>query len=107
MNNLMSYTIVALLVIGFIYVLVRQIKHIMSLRKNRSFSYSKRLLLSIYLTIIAIAGFLISFLLNVAIFMQVFQSNALTSNNTAIACFLFIFILLMAKYVILPKNQSN
>jgi len=107
MNTWISYILIVLFIISLSYIFVKQIKHTLSLHKKRNLMIPKRLLIISYLTTFAIAGFLITFILNVLIYLQVFLSNVFTSNNTAIACFLFLIFFLFLKYRISPKKKTN
>lgn len=104
MNEGIGFVVVALLIIGFAYGLVKQIQHTLSIQKaNKTVNY-KRSLFGNYLTCIAFAGFLISFLLNVSVAKQMIQSSSITSNGTSASCFIFLAVLLIAKFGITPKN---
>lgn len=105
MENIISYFVLTLLFIGFVYILIKEIKNTLLYQKKiKEDVYFKKHLFGRYLMVAAFVVFLISFTLNVLIYLQVFQSNVLTSNNTALTCFLFIFVYLIVKYIVLPKN---
>ncbi|MCP3032314.1 hypothetical protein LF817_13280 [Halobacillus sp. A1] len=107
MNELIGYLGVGLLIIGFVYALVRQTKHTLDLLNSDKTVDYKRSLLGNYLTSIAMAGFLISFVLNLVVSMQFMQSSIITSNNTSASCFIFLTILFIAKFTIVPKNPKQ
>jgi dihydroxyacetone kinase len=106
MNEGIGYVVVVLLIIGFVYALVRQIKHTLAVQNSdRTVDY-KTSLFGNYLTCIAMAGFLISFVLNLVVSMQFMQSSMITSNNTSASCFIFLAVLFIAKFTIVPKNPK-
>ncbi|WP_217587629.1 hypothetical protein [Lentibacillus saliphilus] len=102
MTIVISYTIVILLAIFFSYILMQEVRFLLKIHKNKEV-ISKRVLVARYITTFSIAGFLISFILNIAIYVQIFNSDMLTSNITAIACFLFVLVILILEYGIIPK----
>lgn len=107
MNEGIGYVVVALLIIGFTYGLVKQVQHTIAVQNSNKTVNYKRTLLGNYLTCISFAGFLISFILNVSVAMQIIQSGAITSNNTSASCFMFLAILLIAKFGITPKKPRQ
>lgn len=107
MNEVIGFTVVALLIIGFSYGLVKQIQHTLSLQKANKVDNYKRPLFGNYLTCITFAGLLISFVLNVSVSMQLIQSSTITSNGTSISCFIFLAVLLIAKFGITPKAPKH
>ncbi|GAA0309148.1 hypothetical protein GGQ92_001223 [Gracilibacillus halotolerans] len=108
MNIPISY-IIAALAICFIVILISRDKGILYLQKEEKYKVSKRLLLGSYLATVSITCFVISFVMNLFIYMQILQSKALSSNNTIIACFLFLGVFLIAEYGIKSKRtiRSN
>jgi RsiW-degrading membrane proteinase PrsW (M82 family) len=106
MNSLISYAIVVLFISSLFYILIRQVKQTVSIQKKRKSDIPKRLLIGSYLTTFSMAGFLLAFILNVLLYLQLFPSTNLTSNNTAIACSLFLLSLLISKYGIMPKEKN-
>ncbi|SEL35384.1 hypothetical protein SAMN04488700_0591 [Carnobacterium iners] len=106
MNSLISNAVVALFISSLFYILIRQVKQTVSIQKKRKLDISKRSLIGSYLATFSMAGFLLAFILNVLIFLQLFPSTNLTSNNTAIACFLLLLVLLISKYRITPKEKT-
>ncbi|MGE7838253.1 hypothetical protein [Viridibacillus arvi] len=108
MGDVIGYVVVILIIISFIYGLFKQFQHTLTIQKaNRpDVSNFRWLLFGNYLTCVLFLGFLVSFILNVLIAMQVIQLNLLTSDNTGFSCFLFLLILLFAKSGSIPKNRS-
>jgi hypothetical protein len=107
MNNLISYAVVILFISSLFYVLIRQVKQTILLHKKRKLDIPKRLLIGNYLTSFSMAGFLFAFILNVLVFLELFPLTSLTSNNTAIACFLFLLVFLISKYGITSKEKTT
>ncbi|MGV3466091.1 MAG: hypothetical protein ACO1OT_12460 [Heyndrickxia sp.] len=110
MDELIGKVIVFLFIGGFIYGLIRQIKHTITIQKVKKTALPKysRLLIGNYLMCISFFGFIISFLLNVFVGMQIVRSNDfITSNTTCLSCFVFLLTLLMAKYWVIPKNINQ
>lgn len=109
MDDVIGYVVVILLIIGFTYGLFKQVQHTLPIQKtNRpDVSNYRRLLFGTYLTCASFFGFLVSYILNVLVAMQVIQLNLLTSDNTGFSCFVFLLILLIAKFGIIPKNCSR
>lgn len=102
MNDTIGFTVVAIFVLGSTYGFIKQVQHTLTIqRDNKS---NKRLLFGNYLTSISFLGFIISYILNVLVGMQVIQSNSITSNSTGFICFLFIAVLLISRYKITPKH---
>lgn len=66
-----------------------------------------REILAKYLTIFAQVGFLLSFACKVFIGIQGIQSTVVTSELTSIACFLFIFLYVITKFIIKPKTKND
>ena len=105
MVDVIGYVVVMLLIIGFTYGLVKQVQHTLIIQKaNKSgVSNYRRLLFGNYLTCVSSLGFLVSYTLNVLVAMQIIQLNLLTSDNTGFSCFVFLLILLIAKFRVIPK----
>ncbi|ATP40390.1 hypothetical protein CSE16_10205 [Solibacillus sp. R5-41] len=109
MVDVIGYVVVMLFIIGFTYGLVRQVQYTLTIQKANSFGVSnyRRLLFGNYLTCVSLLGFLVSFILNVLVAIQIIQLNLLTSNNTGFSCFVFLLILLIAKFRVIPKNSKR
>lgn len=108
MDDTIGYIIVAFIIIGLTYGLVRQIKHILTIQKDKAdISNYKRSLFGYYLACGSLMGFLISFILNVLVAMELIQSNLVESNTTALSCFIFLAAYLMTKWVVLPRNRDQ
>ncbi|WP_062106826.1 hypothetical protein [Bacillus niameyensis] len=99
MDEMFGYAFVFLLISGFSYGLIKQIQYTIHLRKVAS--NDKRRLYGNYLYCFSFAGFLIYFTLNVT---AIIPSTVVTSESTGLACFIFLIILIIAKYKIIPKS---
>src|SRR4051794_31816595 len=106
MVDVIGYVLAAFLLIGFTYVLVRQIQHTLTIQKANKTDVPnyRRSLFGNYLTCVSFLGFLISYLLNVLVAMQIIQSNIITSDNTGFSCFVFLLVLLIAEFEVIPKS---
>ena len=109
MVDVTGYLMVVFLLIVFIYGSVRQIQHTVTMQKANKTDIPdyKRSLFGNYVTSISSIGFLISYLLNVLVGIQIIQSNIVTSDNSSFSCFIFLLVLLIAKFGIIPKNRSQ
>ncbi|MGE7621486.1 hypothetical protein ACQKMD_00140 [Viridibacillus sp. NPDC096237] len=111
MGDVIGYTVVVFLIIVFTYGLVLQVQHTLTIKKaNKSdVSNYRRLLFGNYLTCVSFLGFLSSYILNILVKMQIIQLNFLTSDNTGFSCFVFLLVLLIAKFGVIPKivNETN
>ncbi|WP_019413814.1 hypothetical protein [Paenisporosarcina sp. TG20] len=104
MDDITGTAMVIFLFLGFAYGLVRQIQHTLTIRLASGTDNYKRLLLGNYLTCVSMAGFLISYVLNVVVSLEIIQSQIFTSNNTNAGCFIFLALLLISKFGITPKR---
>ena len=109
MDDVIGYVAVAFLIIGCIYGLVRQIQHTLTIQKSNKTVVPKykRSLFGNYLMCVSLFGFLISYILNVLVAMQIIKSSIITSDNTGFSCFIFLLVLLIAKFRVLPKNRRK
>lgn len=109
MDDLIGYVVVVIIILGISYGLVIQIKNTMDTRKvNKTrFSNYKRSLLGNYITCMSLLGFLISYILNVLVGLQIIESKSITSDSTVISCFVFILVLIISKLFIIPKNSNQ
>ncbi len=103
MNDTIGYAIVALFIMGSTYGLIKQLQLTMNIQRNNK--SDRRLVIGNYLTSISFAGFIISFILNVLVAIQVIQSSTITSNNTSVSCVFFLLVLLVSRFLITPKNH--
>ncbi|VDG97730.1 Uncharacterised protein [Lysinibacillus sphaericus] len=106
MEEGIGFTVVVLLVIGFSFGLVKQIQHTLNLQKANKTDNYKRLLFGNYLACITFAGFLVSYVLNVTVAMQIIKSITITSNSTSVSCFIFLLLVLITKFGIIPKTPK-
>ena len=103
MNDTIGYAVVILFIIGSTYGLIKQLQLTMNIQRNHE--SDRRLVIGNYLTSISFAGFIISFVLNVLVALQVIQSSTITSNNTSVSCGFFLLVLLISRFGITPKNH--
>ncbi len=107
-GEVIGYAIVMFLIICFTYGLVRQIQHTLSIQKaNETAIYKyRRTLVGNYIVCVSFLGFLISYVLNILVAIPIIQSTILTSDTTALSCFLFLVVLLIAKFGVIPKKHK-
>ena len=103
MNDIIGYAIVALFILGSTYGLIKQLQLTMNIQRNNK--SDRRLVIGNYLTSISFVGFIISFVLNVLVAIQVIQSSTITSINTSVSCSFFLMALLISGFLITPKNH--
>ncbi|MEK3886768.1 hypothetical protein [Bacillus sp. FSL K6-3431] len=108
MVDTLSYFVVVMLIIGFAYGLIRQIQHTFNIRNvNKSvFLNYRRSLIGNYLCCVSYAGFIIAYTLNILVASRLLATTFFTSNNTSLSCFIFILLLLVAKFGIIPKRSN-
>ena len=109
MDDLIGYVVVVFILVGISYGLVIQIENTMNIRKADKTSYSnyKKSLWGNYIDCMSHLGFLISYLLNVFVGLQIIESNSITSDGTGMSCFVFILFLIINKIFIIPKNRHQ
>lgn len=108
MDEVIGYLVVSFFIFGGAYALIRQIQHITKIRKLTKTAKYRRLMIGNYISCLAIAGFLISFVLNVLVNVQFIHSHIVTSKTTSLGSFIFIMVLLISEFVITPrKNNKN
>src|SRR5690606_11109433 len=100
--DVIGYLVVTIFVLGVSYGLLLQTKHLLNMKKNKTNTKSSRLWLCSCLRCFSIAGFLISFLLNILVHLQLIHSYFITSNSTNIFCLVFLTAFIIAKYIITP-----
>ncbi|WP_419962323.1 hypothetical protein [Psychrobacillus sp. BM2] len=109
MDDLIGYVVVVFIILGISYGLVRQIKNTLNIRKvnKTSFSNYNKSLLSNYIACMSPLGFLISYIFNVLVGLQIIESKSITSVSTGISCFVFILVLIITKLFIISKNSNQ
>ncbi|MBS4199174.1 hypothetical protein KHA93_05835 [Bacillus sp. FJAT-49732] len=109
MDDVIGYVMVVFLIIGCKYGLVRQIQHTFTIQKSNKTVVPnyKKSLFGNYLICVSFLCFLISYILNVLVAMQIINLSMITSDNTGFSCFIFLLVLLIAKFGVLPKNRRN
>ncbi|WP_112180370.1 hypothetical protein [Paraliobacillus zengyii] len=98
--------VVLLLVIGMIWILIRQFKHTVRILDNKR-SLADRTFLFNSLCTISLAGFLVSYILNFLISLQNIETAFLTANNTANSCTLFILAAVISKSLAITGNAKQ
>lgn len=106
MDYWISYASVALLAMSLISFLAQQVKHTLEIHRNKTIPVSKNDLIGNSLIVLTSIGCIGSFLLNVLIYSQLLQVETITSNNTAVACFIFFFISMILKYIMTSKEKE-
>lgn len=107
LDEIIGYAVVVFLITSFTYGFVRQIQHTLTILKANKTALSnyRRTLFGNYIKCLSFGGFLISYILNVLVAMRIIQSNILTSNNTVFTCFIFLVVLLIAKFGVIPRSR--
>lgn len=105
MDDPIGYAIVAIVIVGSIYGLVKQIQLTLSIKSDSKSDKRKRLLYSNYLTSVSLMGLIISYILNVLVGLEVIQSYFITSNSTGVGCIFFLAILLISRFIITPRYK--
>ncbi len=105
-DEIIGYVVVVFLITGFTYGFVRQLQHTLTLHKadKTAVLNDRRTLFGNYIACLSFGGFLISYMLNVLVAMRIIHSSILTSNNTSFSCFVFLAVLLIAKFGVIPKR---
>lgn len=109
MNEVFEYMVVAVLIMGFAVSFIKEIQLTVRLQKMKgtlSQSY-KRILIGHCVICIALISFIVSYLLNICVAMQIISSSIITSNSTSISCIVSLILLLIAKLVIVPQNNGQ
>ncbi|MFE6168604.1 hypothetical protein ACFVP8_12160 [Viridibacillus arvi] len=111
MDDVIGYVVIVSLILVFTYGLVIQVQHTLTFRKANTSDVSnyRRLLFGNYVMSVSFFGFLISFILNVLVALQIIQLNFITSDNTGFSSFVFLVVLLIAKFGVIPipKNRQR
>lgn len=104
----LGYVLVGLIIACFGYALFLEIKSIQDLRLDKTTVHEyKRTIIGHYLTCFALAGFLISYVLNVLVALEFFETAGLTSDNTGFSCTIFIVLLFVIRFGVLPKQANQ
>lgn len=106
MVDKIEYLIIILFIIGLTYGFVKQLHHTMTIKKMVRYKY-KRLLIGNYLSSVTLFGFIISFILNVLVALQIIQTNSITSDTTGFGCTLFLLGFFIAEFLVIPKRKVN
>ncbi|ENH98465.1 hypothetical protein J416_00125 [Gracilibacillus halophilus YIM-C55.5] len=104
--DIIGYMMVSIFIFGVLYGFVLQIQYLLTIKQNEKLSVNRRLLYGHYLTCISMAGFLVTFILNILVSLEMIHSQIVTSHSTNIICLIFLFVLFTAKFIITPRNYS-
>ncbi|MEK4760846.1 hypothetical protein MHH85_11370 [Viridibacillus sp. FSL E2-0187] len=109
MADVIGYVVIVLFILVFTYGLVIQVQHTLTIQKANTSDVSnyRRLLFGNYVTSLSFFGFLISYILNVLVALQIIQLNFITSDNTGFSCFVFLVVLLIAKFGVIPIPKKR
>lgn len=107
MNGFIDYFFVGVIFIGCGYAFFKQIQYTIEIIKSIEKGVLNRVLVGNLLTSLAFAGFLISLTLNMFVYYGVYNSQLITSYNTALSAFLFLIILFIAKFKIAPSKIKH
>jgi len=102
----MDNVVIIILLIGFTYGFIRQIQH-NSFIKNTvkpTNATNKRKLYGNYICTISYLAFLICLVLNYFPNLLTEQFNSL---NLVVLCFIFVLLVFISKFVIIPKEKTN
>ena len=92
---------------GFTYGFIGQILEARRARKSPRESGFKRTAVVQYLCCAFYLGFLVSYLLNLFISWKNPEIKGLTSDNTGFSCLVFLILLVVVKFIILPKIRKQ
>ncbi|MBZ9691411.1 hypothetical protein [Clostridium sp. M14] len=104
MNNIMGFIIITIFICGLSYGFLRQIKETSYIIKINKFT--DRSVIGNLICSISYGAFLISYILNVLISLEILGIFIITSENTSFSCGIFLMISLISKYIIVPKKQA-
>lgn len=107
MVDVIDYVVVLFLILLLTYGLYKQIQHTLIVRKAHKIVSCKRTLFGNWLSCASLAGFLISYTLNVFVAMKLIQSNIMTSDSTSFSSFIFLLIFIIAKFWVIPKTDRR
>ena len=115
MEDFAGYIFVALTLVGFGYALFWQIRDAVEVHRSTKWNVNaaKRKLIANYLMAVSLVGFLVSYMLNIAVGTllhvrpDVLQHAQINSDMTAFACFSFLTIYLISRFAIVPKEEEN
>ena len=111
MAGFIDWLFVALIILGFGYALVWQVRNALAIKRNVKLETQadKRQLTGYYMKAASFAGFYVSYLLNVLLFVrpETAQHALINSNTTNFACYIFLALILVSKFWIVPKKDEN
>lgn len=109
MEDIIGYLFVVFILIGITYGFVKQLQYSLTIQRTdtKGILNYNRLLYGNYLASFSMFGFIISYILNVLIALQIIKYDIVTSDITALSCFIFLLVLLIAKLLIIPKSPKH
>ncbi|WP_033542747.1 hypothetical protein [Planococcus sp. CAU13] len=107
MDDLLGYAVAALFAIGFFYTFIKQVKQTVIIRNENKVKDYKRLLVGNYITSIALGGFLLSYLVNLFIGIQLIAPNIIASGDAVLSCFIFLVVLVVGRFVIISEENNQ
>ncbi|MFD1030161.1 hypothetical protein [Metaplanococcus flavidus] len=114
MVDIVGWIFVALTIVGFGYALVWQVRDTLKVKRSTegNTKADKRRLAGHYLMVASLAGFYVSYLVNVSVGLMVYirpetvQPALINSNTSGFACFAFLAVFLIAMFWVVPKEET-
>ena len=102
-----DYVVPILFVCLFVYGLVKQVQQSAVLHKTvlPDTPFNKRLLIGNYLYSFSFGGFILLLILNVFVYLGILPQNQQVSNTVSIITFLFLLLMFISKFAVIPKNH--
>ncbi|WP_281863954.1 hypothetical protein [Planomicrobium okeanokoites] len=115
MEDFIGYSFVALMLFGFGYALIWHIRDATEVHRSKKWNTTaaKRKLIANYLMVVSLGGFLVSYILNIAVGTLVHirpeavQHALINSDTTAFACFSSLVVYFISRFAIMPKEEEN
>ena len=95
MKILLSYFIILILFGTLLIFLTKRIKYLSHIKK-KGVVHSKKFVINLYLSVIALIGFLTSFIINILLYTRILQTENVTSNTASIMCLVFLLIFIIS-----------
>ncbi len=109
MDNIVSSFIMGIFVVYLIFKLARQIKETLYVRRIiKPSDYEKKIILrSNYIHIILYGAFVVVYVLNVLLSLNIIAISFITIDLINILSVITILVLLIGEFIIIPKMNSN
>ena len=101
------FIVVAVFITGVTYGLILQLQKTLELKNSGRTDEKRRVLIGNVLVLVAHAGFLISFILNVLVYLRLIYSQTLTSEITNTGCLIFLIMYMISKYAARPEKPEK